>query len=462
MNLQAYFKSQCGNTAKLLNTHTPAIKKIVSGKKKEPTGVVGTLSFDGFKIDISYYELGKTAYAQQTIWISFVLDSDPTLPFSIYDILATLQAENFNCYTYTYVDSNKLMDECFDEINALLKDLVPQLIAYLQNGTDKNRLIISQRESINSYFGDKVLEQGEMLGGAADNIINMMLRNFHQAQIEAAVIGSQSLFYAGKDAKALKKLKKAKCLTPYQKNLLAHLEKGGTSANITETAKKASSEKGTLRHGGGIAGALKIIGLSLLLSVPVTLILTAIFYICCLIMFKDALFVTGFWENAVLMPPFSSVLCLGLAIRIINKRRETKKIKSPDSVQSPKTPHAVNNLFKYFIIAGETLAVIGVFTSIFSATPFYNDGFGYSETDFPTSHRYCEYKSVEYIAYINGYNSNGKFYESPYIAVKTKSGAVIDLYNSTGLTAKTFKENAGALTEKGIEIKEFDTIEDIK
>ncbi len=462
MNLPTYFSTQCSSTSNLLKAQNLHIKKIVSGKKKEHTGVLATLSFDDFKIDISYYESGKSAYQQQTIWISLVLDSDPTLPFSIYDILAVLDPENFNCYTYSYVDSFNLMDECFDEINTLLTAIVPRLSEYLKNGTDKNRLIISQRESINKYFGDNVLEHGEMLGGAADNLIDMMLRNFHQAQIEAAVIGTQGLFYAGKDEKALKKLKKAKYLTQYQANLLNHLQKGGTSQNISETVRNASAEKGALRHGGGVTGAIKTIALALALSIPLSLALGGIFYVTCRILFRDALFVTGYLENILLMPPFCSILSFSLSLQIIKRKQEKPSKKKAIDIQSPKTPEFVNTLIKYVTIAGETLALIGCFTSVFSTTVFYKDKVGFSEEDFPLSHNYYDYSAIDYVAHINGFEENGKFYDSPYMVMKTKSGVVIDLYNSTCISANKVIKDAEVLKEKGIKIKRFDTFEDIE
>ena len=45
--------------------------------------------------------------------------------------------------------------------------------------------------------------------------------------------------------------------------------------------------------------------------------------------------------------------------------------------------------------------------------------------------------------------------------VVTKNGEKIDLYNSTFLTADTFQEETEFLKDKGIQIKEFKTIEDI-
>ena len=282
MELKEYFSTQCRGSAVLLKSGSPAFKTLVSGKNgKNKNGIVATYNFDSFKLDISYIEQGSAAYAQQTIWLSFALDCDPTIPFSVYDILAFAEPTNFNCYTYTFVDSKELMRECFGEINELLISLIPKLTSMLQNGITKNRLITSQRENVNRYFGDNVLESGDMLGGAADKIINMMLKNFFEAQIESAVVGAQSLFFTGKTEKALKKLKKSKYRSQYNENLIKHIENGGKTKEISPAVKNASVEKGVVRHGGGAKGALKLLAVSLFFDILVSVVLFGIFYLIC-------------------------------------------------------------------------------------------------------------------------------------------------------------------------------------
>ncbi len=464
MDLQQYFATQCRASSVILKTHSPSIKATVQGKKRRRTGTVGTLSFDGFCVDIMYLESGRSAYAQQTIWLSFVLDCDTTLPYSVYDILAFLEPDNFNCYTYTYVDSQELMGNCFGEINALLQRLAPKLSKFLKDGVNKNRLIDTQRKAVNKYFGDSVIESSELIGAAADNIINMMLRNFHEAQIEAAVIGGQSLFYAGKDEKALKKLKKAKYLTLYHTNLIAFLENGGTSEGITLTAREASAEKGALRHGHGLSGCLKIIGLALCIDIPVTVVMIAVFYIACSIMFKNSLFYTGFYENIFLMPFFGSLLSVGISLQVLNHSRKdsSKDKKSKKAVHSLPVTNSMKTFYKCFTIVGECLAILGCLTSIYSTTVFYEDRMCYSEADFPTSHSICQYSSIEAIALVNGITQNEKFHPQKHIAIVTKSGSVIDLYNSTCLSGEDAVRSFTLAEDYDIEIITVNTIDDLK
>ena len=342
-----------------------------------------------------------------------------------------------------------------------MERLVPTLSEFLKDGINKNRLIDAQRKAINRYFGDAVMESSEMIGAAADNIINMMLRNFHEAQIECAVIGGQGLFYEGKDEKALKKLKKAKYRTAYHDNLVAFLENGGTSECVSPIARRASAHKGAVRHGQGVSGIFRILGVALAIDIPVTAFLVGFFYIACTVMFKDSLFYTGFYENLFLMPFFGSLFSVGLSIQLLNRKPKDKR-KDKSSVHTPEAPTIIKSFYKYLTIGGECLALFGCISSIFSTTVFYSDSFRYSQADFPLSHQECRYEAVSTVVLVEGYEENEKYHPQKHVAVVTKSGTVIDLYNSTWLSGDDVIENLALLSDYGIETKTVKTIEELK
>ncbi len=465
MDLKDFFATQCRRLAVDLQAHSPSIKKMMPARKRDVVaGVMGILDFQDFKINISYTEQGNYSYAQQTIWVSFTLDCDEGIPYSLYDILAFTDPQNFNCYTYTYVDSQELMEKCFAELKALFKNMVPSLKDLLSNGVTKNKIITTQKENINEYFGDNVLESGDMIGGAADKIIAMMLKNFYESEIEAAIVGTQSYFYNGNHEKALKKLKKAKRKTYYQKNLLAYLENGGTNENVSEVVKEASSKKGIKRQSGGIKGALKILLYMILFAIPTTLIIAIIFLLLCAVIFRGNEFIAGIPDNLILLPFFSLPLSLPFACSYVMKREETsKKKKGPKAVHVPQYTMALKNFMKYFIIAAESLALILCVTSVFSCTPFYGDHFTYADSDFPSSQETCKYTSVDSINIIEGFDyGENEYREEKYIVVRTKSGQVIDLYNSTWFSYEDLLSHKEFFEEKGIKINTYKTIEDLK
>ena len=459
MELSEYFITQCRATGVFLRTSSPNIKKLVSGKKgKDHVGVAATYNFDKFSLRIIYTEQGRNAYAQQSIWLSFSLDDEPTLPFSVYDILAFAEPENFNCYTYTYVDSKELMQDCFGEINGLLLKLIPELSQLLENGIEKNRLITSQKESINRYFGDNVLESSSMLGTTGDKILNLMLKNYFDAQIECAVIGSQSLFYEGKTEKALKKLKKSKFRTPYHENLIKYIENGGAPLKENEIIKEASIKKGASRHNGGVKGALKYGGFSLLFTLMLCVVTTPVYYGLCMLIFGDSLYIMGLFENIVLFPAFCVLPGCALAIHFINRNKK-QKAKDAQKIHSPKLNSVALMFIKCFTIVAECVLVLAFVTSINSNTVFYESSFKYTEEDFPISQSELSYDVIDCFAIVEGYEIDGEFVKDPHVVAITVSDTKIDLYNSSYLSTEEFKEKTeDFLNAKGIEIKQIKTI----
>ncbi len=465
MELNDYFISQCKAIAILLKTAPPSFKTITNGKKNSSAeGKIGVLDFNNFKLEIMFFENSRAAYAQQTLWLNFTLNSDPTYPFSIYDILSVTQPKNFNCYTYTYVDSTALMGDCFGEITSLLLEIVPIFDRMLDDGTIKNKLIAEQKACINTYFGDSVLESGEMLGASADRLINMMIRNFFEYQIEAASAGGQALFYQGKTEKALKKLKKSKYKPSYCKNLIAHIENGGKPETPGVAFREASVTKGAARHGGGLKGGLKLVLFSLVFDIPVSIILFVLLFIMCAIAFSDKLFITGLWENTILIPGFGMPVSTALAVHFIRRKQNKSKNKDKKAVHPAKMSKASKTMLKYVTIFAETLTLIGLLTCFNSTSVFYENSFRYSTEDFPLSQAELKYSAVDYFAFVEGYeNSDKEFVEEPYIVVVTKSGKNIDLYNSTYFSAEAFrKESADFFKDKGIEFKTVKTEDELK
>lgn len=460
MELNTYFSSCCRKLNSTINSSQLSFKKILSGRKAQnQTGTVCKFTFDKFNLFIYYIEKGKAAYAQQTLWIAFTVDNEPNLVFSIYDILAFIEPENFNCYTYTYVDSEQLMSECFDEICELLSRLIPRLKNVFETGVQKNKLIEIQKNNINTYFGDKILEANDMMGGIADKLISMMLSNFFEYQIECAVVGGQALFYSGKTEKALKALKKSKTRSRYESNLLAHLENGGKAPITTSTVKKASAEKGGKRHNKGVFNALKMFVLALIVNIPVSAIAGLLFYLVISIKFNDAFYICGIPEGLLSIFIFSTFPSVIIAIRLFGKLTEKKNKK--ENIKTPTESPYKKAFFKYTVIFAETLFLIQFITCVNSVTVFGDKALFYSVDDFPLSQQACSYNSVEFAAIINETaEENSVFPDENYLVLYTKSGTVIDLYNSSYISVKeTINEIFSAFSDNDIAIKEYKSID---
>ena len=456
MDLLAYFSNMCRQLGVHLKNESPSIKALVSNKKnKNKNGVVARYNFGEFFMDVYYIENMKGGGVQQVIWLSFFFDREPSITFSVYDILSVTDPQNFNCYTYSFVDSNELIKNCFEEIEVLLKKLIPQLSQIAENGVERNKLIDKQKQKINAYFGDNIIEASQFLKDSADKILSMMFYNFFQYQIDIYILGSPALFFKGKEEKALKALKKAKYRSLYEDNLLTYLENGGKAPKLSETANSASTEKGTARQGTDAKGSLKILLYTLLLIIPISAVMIGLFFGLTYLTATDSLFIYGIKENLIFLPFFSTLPAVAIALNIFLR----KKAKNKD-VHIPTLQPKAKTVLKHFTILAESVAIITLFTCVNSTLVLRDNNFLYSTEEFPLSRTVCEYSSIDYAAIVEGYTYKGEFQKDEHIVFVTKSGTIIDVYNSTFFSSEKFqKETESFLTEKGIEIKEIKTIE---
>ncbi|MEE1504722.1 MAG: hypothetical protein UGF89_10830 [Acutalibacteraceae bacterium] len=456
MDLLTCFSNMCRQLGVHLRTESPSIKTLISNKKnKNKNGVVARYNFGEFFMDVYYIENMKGGGVQQVIWLSFFFDREPSITFSVYDILSVTDSENFNCYTYSFVDSNELIKKCFEEIEELLQKLIPELSKIAENGVEKNKLIEKQKQKINSYFGDNIIEASKFLNDSADKILSMMFYNFFQYQIDIYILGSPALFFKGKEEKALKALKKAKYRSLYEDNLLTYLENGGKAPTLSETANSASTEKGTARQGTDAKGSLRILLYTLLLTIPISAIMIGLFFALTYLTATDSLFIFGIKENLIFLPFFSTLPAIAIALNIFLR----KKAKNKD-VHIPTLQPKAKTVLKYFTILAESVAIITLFTCVNSTLVLRDNDFLYSTEDFPLSRTNCQYSSIDYAAVVEGYTYKGKFQKDEHIVFVTKSGTTIDVYNSTFFSADKFKKGTEKfLNEKGVEIKTLKTID---
>ena len=456
MDLLTYFSNMCRQLGVHLKTESPSIKTLVSNKKnKNKNGVVARYNFGEFFMDVYYIENMKGGGVQQVIWLSFFFDREPSITFSVYDVLSVTDSENFNCYTYSFVDSNELIRKCFEEIEELLQKLIPDLSRIAENGVEKNKLIEKQKQKINSYFGDNIIEASQFLKDSADKILSMMFYNFFQYQIDIYVLGSPALFFKGKEEKALKHLKKAKYRSLYEDNLLTYLENGGKAPTLSEAANSASTEKGTARQGTDAKGSLKILLYTLLLTIPISAVMIGLFFGLTYLTATDSLFICGIKENLIFLPFFSTLPAVAIALNIFLR----KKAKNKD-VHIPTLQPKAKTVLKYFTILAESVAIIVLFTCVNSTLVLRDSDFLYSTEDFPLSRTSCQYSSIDYVAIVEGYTYKGKFQKDEHIVFVTKSGTIIDVYNSSFFSAEEIKnETENFLKSKGIPFKHPKSLE---
>lgn len=469
MTLTDVFKTNCRATASLINQKPSlSFKDLVSGiGGKNKNGTIARFSFDNFFIDLYFIENGPLAYAPNTIWISVGFEPVPFLPFSVYDILAVADRENFKCYTYSYLYTNDVMIQAFGEINDLFKTFIPKMEEISETGTLKNNLIESQKEAINKFVNDDIFKREIEMLDASLKIREMLIRNFVEAVISRVILGGLSDFYNGNHEKALKMLSKSKHLTFYETRLLKKLENGELKdydaspyrdekyKSLTKEAKKSAFflSPGTIT---------KVFVKSLLLTPVFLIILLFIHFLLCHLSYNDAIL----YLNAdivsiasLLIAAFSVAETIFLHFPHKIKNSLVKKNKNEFS------PPRKLGILKYITIFTEVIVIVLIMSSVNNAVVFTENKVYFPENKYIS----LKQESVRYEHFETVYKAKGyyhldlKYYELEHYILVTKNGEIIDLSLYPGNYTEEFEKNILPIfISNGCEIKEIESERDIK
>lgn len=467
MTLTDIFKTNCRATAKLCGFNpSVAFSNLTSGiGGKNKNGTIARLSFEDFFIDLYFIENGPLAYAPNTIWLSVGLDVFPVLPFSVYDVLAHFDPQNFKCYTYSYVYTKEIMVETFGEINSFIEWFAPLMKEITSNGIMKNKLIASQKDRIKAFVGDDIFEKEIEFFDATARIRDMLLRNYVESIISHTVLGGVASFYNGNPKAAIKKLEKTKHKTLYEENLLLALKNGelkdyDPAPYRNELYKSYSKSARKATYSLGTGGFLKFIIPSLLMTPVTTFILGIVYLIVCAFKFNDTLY----YLNPDVFS-FMTLLLAGFLVAEIVSLNFSHKVKNPfkkAKKEAIKVKHK-SRFLKYFTILTETLVIVLFFSAVNNTVSFTESRVYFPEsTPVSLKQETLRYEYFETIYKARGYYLyNTKYVELEHYVLVAKNGEQIDLALYP-VNEKMFEENVLPLfNEAGCAVTEVETERDI-
>lgn len=436
MDITEFFKEQSRETARRLGA-VLRFKTLTHGAKKEIDGVVARFDFDTFFFDIMYAQKGIFATLPDTVWISSAFEAEDGIPFSVYDLLAFFCPDDFNTYTFTSVSDEALMKNAFAKTEELFIKLLPFMKNAAENGVIRNKMLTEQKNRISEYCGNTLIfDTGVPSSDLTEKLTNMLMDNFTVTETASAVT-----IYSAKKSKAIKKLKRKKYKSQYEKNLLKFLlseksenyDREYATDNVKNAIKKQSKKTFT-EVGITVCAAL-------IIQIPLSAIVFGIYYALCISFFHGATYTVGTGiSNGILPVLFSLLLSFCTALKyspeIIEKVKKTKTQK-----RSEKEKKAL----KFFIIIAETLTLLMCVYAANYTTAFYENTFTYSEnghfvlrqTEYSYTHIKCYVKRNEFL--------------NPYYILVTDDGSEIDLYESTLYNTEYFEEKIiPFLEQKGI------------
>ena len=471
MTLEEIFKTNCRATASLIpEKPSLSFKDLVSGfSGKNKNGIIARYSFNEFFIDLYFIENGPLAYAPNTIWISVGFESASFLPFSVYDILAVAEPDNFKCYTYPYLYTQDVMIQAFGEINDLLKRFIPELTEISNTGTIKNNLILNQKETINKFVNDDIFKREIEMLDASLKIRDMLIRNFSESVLSHVILGGVSDFFNNEHEKAIKKLSKAKYLTFYESRLFEKLKNGeleGFDASPFREARYKDYTKVAKKrtYSLGKNGTLKFLLTSLLL-IPFTTAVIFLLYI----LFSSALFNKSILFMNCDIYSLITLLISGVIVAELLSLNFSQKIFSFLRRNKDKKDEIVevkkkSSFMKFTAILTETIVIIMLFSAVNNSLAFYENRVSFSEeATVSLKQSSIKYEYIDTVYKVKGFYFNDKFFKSEHYILTSKNGDMIytGIYLNNSLE-KFEKEVLPKLLENGCKFKEIKSEEEIK
>lgn len=442
MELFEHFITLSRAAGQKLGCGTPALRKLAPRKHKTESGGCAVFRFDGFQFNVYFIERGVRRYYDNTLFATACFDRCDWLPFSVYDILAAVKPGDFEPCVFTQLDTPEKLAEYYNTVTEKLCELAPLVAKACEDGTVINKIIAAQRDAVGNYIGQPIDVLDFSVPSVA-RLVNALISRYIDDQNEESLFGGQGAFYAGNGKKSLKALKHIRRKTQYQQNLIAYIEAGGEVQNspyVYEARMSTVAKKRILFIAAAVIFTLGFTALSALLC-----------YISRPLFFKDAVFIFGFKEGLLFLPPFNCLagIIAAKSAADLFEKRACKKCGAAPPVKS-QTEKSKRRTLAFI---SEALIILGCFFAEFSQCTFYENDFGFNEAFSPFPHRRAEYSVVNYAAVKKGYPDGDKITDDAHIELILKSGDKIDLYYATYLSYAEFEKTAAEfLEEKGISI----------
>lgn len=442
-----YFKDSCRALAHSLHSSLFFKDLVKRNKKAESDGVVARFRFDGFFVDINLYVKGKRAAVPNLVMLYCGFLSDEDVLFSVYDIFALLEINDFKSYTYPCVFEKKQFDAVFCDIKKLFEKLLPALSGIAENGALKNRILEQKKNEIREFCKNPDLFNPAVpYNDVYLRLSEIIIDSFYENEITNLVSGTLSLAPKGKRERAKSSLASKKHKSLYEKRLLAFLcseESEGFDFSPLGEAEKEFKENLKKENRGT---ALKTFLYTLAFFVPTFAVLFAIYLLLCAVMFKNAVFtvISGLSGGIILAVPaiLLSVIFASLKIDALQKKPPKKSDGLSRSGEGSKKP------LKAALAVVEFLALLSCLFAANTTCAFYDNAFTVEETSvFSVSQTKYNYSDVDYIEVtFDGINS-------PYYSAVLKDGSSVFLFDATNSAEKQFKKYAPRFFfERGIDV----------
>lgn len=184
--------------------------------------ICGTFYFHMFRIDISFQSFPHAFSSNNTLFPRIWLrKNEKYIYFSLYDILAFTNMEDFRCFIYSNIQSDEQLDRCMTAIFQGILDYLPFITNLASQDSSVEKFYRKLQAQIHFVLGQDMFHEDFNSVNLNENICAILaLDIYYQWTLQHYSTKAYAMFLEGKNARALFMLYKAKIKTVYDAMLI--------------------------------------------------------------------------------------------------------------------------------------------------------------------------------------------------------------------------------------------------
>lgn len=432
------------------NTFADTTDAFTSRFVRDEDSAIGTLCYRNFNVEFEYcLECGGIIEKSGiNIIVDFSKRTELPLKCMMYDIIGLLDKDNFNCWFYCFIESEKRMELCFDKLSSDFANVFPKLNEFADYADNLKKLEEVLQKNISATVGiasfdDIKIELEDNDEVSIDDVYDYLFNLYFGYEMSSFATNEYCHFLSGNYKKALKKYQKKKNKLLYEDAICDYIKRCDKPEPLL------SEEYECLKDGlkeYSSNGFLPFAASCGVLIIPFFALCVALYFAIAFVMYHSSIYSTSlelYNSMACFLPAFLGSI-LGSYVfreriyRMIFKKKY-KRMMEYDAIFNTEKTEKKMNIFMYLVYI---LALFFVFMSANFGVSLSDTGLQVNKTTFDIRGDFYQYNEI-IGAERDDYNIKLYFYD----------GESIDLFEFADIS--DVEENIlPVLEQNGVEITE--------
>lgn len=450
------FIEQAEAFARQTNAQSVEIKTAYFDKDKKETAAAAVfLNYGGLVLEPVYLvktdQGGPKSVLECRVWFS---KSKRQLYYTMYDLTAMADPNNFKCFLYPYIENEQRMKICFQALAKELESLLPRLLQIASDEDLCAQLTYSLEEELRTNWDKELFEVSpEIEEPRREEIISNRVEMYRDWERKRFCDKGYAAFLTGDYKKAISFYTKQKKRLPYEQRLLAFLNDIPDGESYKAVPDGAGTLTDAKRSSKGRAGLLPLLVTCAVLTAVFFFVYTGIYYAALHLFNFGALYMTGTGLSHT-VPLILPALLTGVTLALLMRKQVYRLVLKKRAHQLLEYDAILNtgSAFRFLGMLTVIAAAVSLLFTIMSAgnnIAFTKDGVTNPSTRGAQQGGMIAYDQIKDVQILTALYPDGSEYKK--FALMTKDNGGLEL--SDYITYEEFeKELLPFLREKDIPI----------